>query len=193
MERSEREAALRRRLLSGDESAWAELYADHFDSLWVSVARRIGPDRGRIEDAVQEAWLVAVRRIGTFAPSRGSFRAWLHGIAANVVRNHVRLRSRGERTTRSTLDDAGVLADAPHDAGGAESRELMEASWASLPERYRAVLREKYIDELSVEEIARRRDQTPKAVESLLGRARIAFRETYRLLDPDTNEGGAIG
>jgi RNA polymerase sigma-70 factor (ECF subfamily) len=49
-----------------------------------------------------------------------------------------------------------------------------------LPEHYEAVLRAKYLDEWSVERIAADRGVSPKVVESLLTRARDAFRTAYQ-------------
>lgn len=184
MERRQREADLRRRVLAGDDSAWEELFVDCFDAVWVAVARRVGRDRHRIEDVVGETWLVAVRRIASFDPEAGSFLAWLHGIAELAHKNAQRSWARREGRSRRPLDAAAGLpaARAQSRESAGETRELVEASFASIPERYRAVLREKYVEELPVEEIARRREASPKAVESLLSRARGAFREAYRLL-----------
>jgi RNA polymerase sigma-70 factor (ECF subfamily) len=52
-------------------------------------------------------------------------------------------------------------------------------AFAELPPHYEAVLRAKYLDGLSVHAIAEQRGDSPKAVESLLTRARQAFREAY--------------
>jgi RNA polymerase sigma-70 factor (ECF subfamily) len=60
-----------------------------------------------------------------------------------------------------------------------ERAERVAAALAELPERYEAVLRMKYLDRSSVGEIAAQTGETEKAVESLLGRARAAFREAY--------------
>jgi RNA polymerase sigma factor (sigma-70 family) len=49
----------------------------------------------------------------------------------------------------------------------------------SLSEGYRQVLRLKYIEGLSVAQIATRLDLSLKAVESRLSRARLAFREVW--------------
>jgi RNA polymerase sigma-70 factor (ECF subfamily) len=60
-----------------------------------------------------------------------------------------------------------------------ERAERVAAALAGLPERYEGVLRMKYLDRLSVAEIAATSGETEKAVESLLTRARAAFREAY--------------
>ncbi len=51
---------------------------------------------------------------------------------------------------------------------------------ASLPEHYEAVLRAKYLDGQSMADIAAARGESVKAVESLLTRARAAFRAAYQ-------------
>jgi len=55
----------------------------------------------------------------------------------------------------------------------------------ALPARYRAVLKAKYEEHLAVAEIAAEWGETPKGVESLLSRARAAFREAYRRLEKE--------
>ena len=64
-----------------------------------------------------------------------------------------------------------------------ERSEQIALAMAALPDRYRAVLRAKYEQDLTVVEIAERTLQTPKAVESLLTRARDAFRRAYRSME----------
>jgi RNA polymerase sigma-70 factor (ECF subfamily) len=64
----------------------------------------------------------------------------------------------------------------------AESREQAEciaAALGVLPEHYEAVLRAKYLEGRSLADIAAQRRESPKAVESLLTRARQAFRQAY--------------
>ena len=59
----------------------------------------------------------------------------------------------------------------------------MAAALAALPDHYETVLRAKYLDRQSVDAIAAARGDSPKAVESLLSRARQAFREAYEATD----------
>jgi len=56
------------------------------------------------------------------------------------------------------------------------------AALDALSERQEAALRAKYFDGLTVDEIASSWDETPKAIESLLSRARAAFRERFERL-----------
>jgi len=64
----------------------------------------------------------------------------------------------------------------------AQVRESILAALDYLPAPYGDILEWKYLRDLSMGEIARRLGRSPKAVESLLTRAREAFRETFSLL-----------
>ena len=72
----------------------------------------------------------------------------------------------------------------PSDAAARERAERVAVALAELPPRYEAVLRAKYLDGRSVQQIAEAGGETPKAVESLLGRAREAFRDMYLHQEP---------
>jgi len=171
----EKERVLRTAVLAGDEAAWRLLYDEHFDSLHAFLHCRTGRLAQRTEEAAEECWLVAVRRIRTFDPDRGSFEGWLRGIAENVLRN---LRRRWAKDRALTVDAVAAAATA-RTAADAELAEEVALALTEIPARYGAVLRAKYQDGLSTAEIAERGGETPKAVESLLARAREAFRAAY--------------
>src|SRR5262245_41048361 len=74
------ESLLRAAVLAGDGGAWRSLYERHFDALYAYVRLRAGGDGELSDEAVQECWLTAVRRLRDFDPGRGTFAAWLRGI-----------------------------------------------------------------------------------------------------------------
>jgi len=171
-----RERGLRDAVLSGDERAWRTWYDEAYPGLYRYVLWRCGGLRDGADEVVQETWLTAVRRVRTFDPGAGSFAAWLRGIAANLLRNHFRRQQR--RRTRALAED---VADR-RSAEAIEQRRQAEnvaRALAALPPRYEDVLRAKYLDGHSVADVADARGETVKAVESLLSRARVAFREAF--------------
>jgi RNA polymerase sigma-70 factor (ECF subfamily) len=173
-----RERGLRDAVLRGDESAWRTWYEETYSGLYRYVLWRCGGLRDRADEVVQDAWLTAVRRVRAFDPASAPFAAWLRGIAANLLRNAFR---RQRRRHTEALGDEVMGPDST-----LERRQRAEAvarALESLPERYEDVLRAKYLDGLSVAEIAAARGETPKAVESLLSRARQAFRDAWH--EPD--------
>jgi RNA polymerase sigma-70 factor (ECF subfamily) len=176
-ERAWRERGLRDAVLAGDEKAWRALYAAAFDGLRAYAHWRCAGLCDLADEVVQETWLVAVRRIRAFAPESGSFAGWLRGIAANLLRNH--LRRQVHRNGRLRKSAKGIVEPADAPLQRREEAERVARALAELPEHYEAVLRAKYLDGQSVADIAAERGESPKAVESQLTRARQAFREVY--------------
>lgn len=171
-----RERGLRDAVLSGDAAAWGRWLAEHFPAVAAYVRWRCGGAADLAEDVLQETWLTAARRLAAFDPDRARFPAWVCGVAANVVRNHLRARSRLRRRSRPlTAAPEPASADPPID----DRAERAAAALAAIPDRCERVLRAKYLDQRSVAEIAAAWGETEKAVESLLTRARQAFREAY--------------
>jgi RNA polymerase sigma-70 factor (ECF subfamily) len=182
--RAPRERGLRQAVLAGDERAWRQWYDESFAAVDAYVAWRCGGLRDLADEVVQETWLVAVRRIRDFDPDAGSFAGWLCGIAANVVRARLRQRAHARQRVRSLggaddLSGTVTLSDVERE----EEAERVACALDELPERYERALRAKYLEARSVAEIAAEWQETTKAVESLLTRARQAFREAYNRLD----------
>ena len=180
--RVNREEMLRRAVLAGDENAWRVWCLEVFDELDRFIIWRCGGRRNEADEIVQETWLTAVRQIRSFQPQQGSFLAWLRGIAANVRRNHLRSArrlSQRESTTDKEFVDAAQTEPA---ADQHERTQQIAAALDGLLERQETVLRAKYFDGLSVADIAAAWNESPKAIESLLSRARDAFRERFEKL-----------
>lgn len=90
-----------------------ELYAAQFDFAW-RLARRLGVGPPATDDVLQDAFLVAYRRLDRLDPE-ASARAWIASIVVNVIRDHRRsFRRRGESVElpEALASDRGD----PHDA-----------------------------------------------------------------------------
>ncbi len=174
--RQQREEALRRAVLAGDEMAWRTWYDETFDSVRRFVAWRLRGRPDGCDEVLQETWLVTVKRIREFDPQRANFVDWVRGIALNVLKNHAR--------KCQTKPATPLMEDVPYreDSGAldvvARSERIVEIM-RFLPGRYAAVLREKYLEQRSVADIAASWNETTKTIESLLTRARQSFREAF--------------
>ena len=166
-----RERVLRDAVAAGDAAAWRAWYEAEYPALEGYVRWRCGGRADLADDVLQDTWLTAVKRIRRFDPAAGPFHRWLCGIAANVIRNHLRSWRRRVGRQESMPGEVGT-------ADRERARRVAEAL-AALPERFERALRMKYLDRLSVAEIAAACGDSEKAVESLLSRARAAFREAY--------------
>jgi RNA polymerase sigma-70 factor (ECF subfamily) len=95
---------------------FAEIYRRHFPGIYRYVAGRLGPDTA--DDLAAETFLTAFRRRAAFDPDRGLVRAWLFGIATNLVAQHGRAETRRYRAlarsagpAAASHDDEGRIAD----------------------------------------------------------------------------------
>jgi RNA polymerase sigma-70 factor (ECF subfamily) len=171
-----RERGLRDAVLAGDDRAWRAWFEQEYAPLESYVLWRCGSLSGLADDVVQETWITAVRKIRRFDPEAGSFHRWLCGIAANVIRNQ--LRSRRRRTARLELLN-GTADREDLTVQQRDQAEQVARALAQLQPRHEEALRMKYLERMSVAEIATAWGETEKAVESVLSRARDAFREAY--------------
>jgi RNA polymerase sigma-70 factor (ECF subfamily) len=176
-EREQRERLLRRAVLAGNEHAWRTWYDAEFAGLHAYALWRCGGMRDLADEIVQDAWLTAIRRIRAFDPAQGSFAGWLRGIVAHLLRN--RLRQQATRNGKPLRVPELPAPPADAELQAREQAERVARTLAGLPERYEAVLRAKYLEGRSVHEIAATSGETDKAIESLLTRARQAFRDAF--------------
>jgi RNA polymerase sigma-70 factor, ECF subfamily len=173
------EEMLRREVLAGSEQAWRVLYDETFDDLYRFVLWRTGNRRDWADEIVQETWLTAVRNIRRFAPKDGIFLGWMCGIAHNVMRNFMRRQKRLTQMHATSENNLATEGAAGSQQPAYENEEQIATVLMGLLERHEMVLRAKYFEGLSVAEIAANWNATPKTVESLLSRARRAFKNAY--------------
>jgi RNA polymerase sigma-70 factor (ECF subfamily) len=137
------------------------------------------------EDVTSETFLAAVDAVqkGT-VPSLTV--AWLIGVARHKLVDHWRRTAREDRRLQRVASEPDPEDEDPWDAQ--LDAALAHATLATLAPQHRSALTLRYLDGLSVPEVARHLDRTVHATEALLVRARTAFRHAYD--DPDQTEGG---
>lgn len=177
-----------RRLVGGDERAFDAFVDEYFPRLFRFAYSRVGGDRQAAEDVVQTTFMNVIRKIGTYRGEAALF-TWLCTFCRYEIAAF--WRRRGKRMAEVTLIEDSSDARAAMETLGSlsegniahfEREELARLVWAvldHLPVRYGNALQWKYIHGLSVREIAAQSETSPKAVESLLTRARQAFRDGF--------------
>ncbi len=138
-------------------------------------------DREGTEDVVSETFLAAIRTIRRFDPQCGTVSGWLRGIARNKLRDHFRRAGRAVNREPAEPSAAADTDSAGPDSSliTAETTDAVIRTLDALNDEERLALEWKYIESLSVREIAERLGRTEKAVEAILYRARISFRTIY--------------
>lgn len=163
---------------TGDESAFAELYSRYCRRLHRFCLRRLH-DSDDADEAVQEAFTRAWRALGSFGGER-RFYPWLTVIAANVCTDMLRRRSRVV-----PMDDLPLR---PIDLEPTEIDEqllrqvdvdMASAALGHLSDRHRRVLHLREESGWSAQRIAEHEGMAVPAVDTLLWRARQAFRREF--------------
>ena len=138
------------RVADGDRDAFGDLYQRYARAVLGLAIRRLG-DRGRAEDAVQEAFASVWRAARSYKRDRGPVAPWLYAVARNAIADRGRARN----------EPPAEPFDAPSDEPG--PADLAEQSWVAyrvhramegLPETERAVLELAYWSGLSQSEIS---------------------------------------
>lgn len=75
-----------------DAAVVAAWFDQHAAALATYAARRVGPTLAR--DVVADTFRIACVKFDQFDPGQGSERAWLFGIATNLIRRHWRTEER---------------------------------------------------------------------------------------------------
>lgn len=187
---SDDETRLARAIVAGDPRSLEEFHQRYSESVYRFVFYRLDGHVADVEEVVQDTFLAALQGLHRFRGNSTLF-TWLCGIAKNHISRMRRRRGRERLADVLESSDAEIrgmvgrleLADLPEAAlEREETEDLVGATMASLPISYQGVLVAKYVHALPVNEIARQTGNTPKAIESTLTRARIAFRRAFELL-----------
>jgi RNA polymerase sigma-70 factor, ECF subfamily len=173
---------------AGEQRAFDEFYRSNVPRLVAFTTRRSGLDPATVEDIVQNTLIKAMRNLGSYRGEASLF-TWLTQICRHELADAIRKAAR--RPAHVSLEEPDQVLRLAHQLRLSPNREpsaQVEAEIHSatvfrtlnqLPERYALALEAKYGDGLSVEEIAKMLGVTTVAAQSLLARAREAFREQW--------------
>ena len=196
-----RDQKLVKKLLSGDEKSYSVFFNDYFPRLFLFARARLWNNDDLAEDAVQHAMSKAVQKLDTYRGEAALF-TWLCTFCRHEISNIIAREQKHTQHTMPLDDDKFVeeslasmaleLAKDPLDSVEKERLVgLVHLAKTHLPKLYSDLLEWKYLYGYSTKEIAERIDRTPKATESLLGRARAGFKEAFAIISDANNEASA--
>ena len=174
-------------MLAGDERAFTLFFETYFPRVYRFALPRLNRNADTTKDVVQTTLIKAMRALGDWRGEATLF-TWLCQICRRQIADHVRSQRRyssrvvlidDSDEVRAALEsiEAPSSDDPLHGADRAELGRLVHAVLDRLPGRYGEALEWKYVEGRSVEEISERLGIGQTAAQSLLARARIAFRE----------------
>lgn len=181
------ERQLIRNMLAGDERAFDAFFDAHFARLYRFALPRLHGDVEAAREVVQATLARAMHKLPGYRGEASLF-TWLCQICRHEIVDHIRANRR--RTDRVVLMDdhpelrmaiESIAAPEEYDLvksyGRAELGRVVQSVLDRLPSRYGDALEWKYMEGQSVEEIGERLGIPHTAAQSLLARARVAFRD----------------
>jgi len=179
----------------GDLDAFNHLVLVYQNMVYNQAYRMVG-DTDVAEDASQDAFIIAFRKLGTYRG--GSFKAWLLRIVTNLCYDELRRRKRRPTTPLEPTDHDDDEIESPRwlsdpsetpeqTAERVELAQALQYCLDSLPPDFRAIVTLVDIQGLDYSEAAQAMGRPLGTVKSRLARARTRLRDClqgYRELLP---------
>ncbi len=162
----------------GDRDAFAELVFLIRHDLRLFLSSFAG-SIDMIDDVLQNALVTCYENIAKYE-LRGTFLAWVKGIARNLMLKELHARSRVVNSEEAFLEHVVMKAalDAAQGAGREEeTMERLRECLEKLPDPAKEMIRDRYYNRLPVQEIARRHGKTATWAAVTLFRIRETLRE----------------
>ncbi len=180
------EKELIRQMLAGDERAFSTFFENYFPRVYRFALPRLRGDADAAKEVVQATLIKAIRNLATYRSEAALF-TWICQICRRQILDHLRSERKHEEhlvlvdespEMRAVFDSiaAPAQSDPSRSYGQAETRQLIQSVLDRLPARYGDVLEWKYIEGRTVEEIGELLGVGHTAAQSMLARARTAFR-----------------
>ncbi len=178
-------------MAAGHPGAFATLFKEYFPRLFRFTLTRVDNNEELAEEIVQRTMCIVVRKMSSFRGEALLF-TWLCQICRNETSAVFRQRNLELREDIPIEDHPAVqaaLESVAVDDGRPESAQrrdeianFVRVTLEHLPMNYATALEMKYVLGCSVKEIAERLQVGEKAAESVLSRARAAFKERFRAI-----------
>ena len=166
------------RIQTGDREALATLYERYLPAVWRYVHSRLGGHEAASRDVVSETFLAMVQSIGRLDAASTNVAKWLTGVARHKLADHWRRSAPPVAVRDVESPEHGSNPAVAMDALG--MRQAVGQAMDRMDDLQRIALEWKYIDGLTVRQIAEQLGRTEKAIEAILYRARAAFRTQYK-------------
>ena len=158
-----------------DRARFAAVYERYFELVYAYVARRVR-DRAATEDLTSEVFRKALANIDRFKWTGAPFGAWLLRIAANLIAD----RAKRETKRGVPVDESSAIP--PRDVSSAPKSQQVQLedaerrAWVirmvdELPDDQRRVVRMRFAEEKSINEIASELGRSEGAIKQLQFRA----------------------
>jgi RNA polymerase sigma-70 factor, ECF subfamily len=158
-----------------DPGKFDALYELHFERVYAFVVGRVH-DRTMAEDLTADVFHKALAGLPKYEWRGAPFAAWLFRIAANAIIDQHKREQRGFADSEISSANEPPADAMEMDLQVVEYRTRLFQLVGRLPEAQRLVIRQRFIEQRSIREIAQQLGKTPGAVKQLQFRALQSLR-----------------
>jgi len=152
-----------------DPAKFDALYELHFERVYYFLARRVH-DRATAEDLTSEVFHKALANLATYQWRGAPFAAWLFRIASNALADQYKRASREQSSDNAQNPDEHPDFSSP-DLESIDYHARLFRLVDHLPASQRQVIRERFVEQRTIKEIAGRLKKTEGAIKQLQFRA----------------------
>ena len=173
-------------IIKGDEKVFNHFFADYYPRLFRFIMSRVKQDKDLADDFAQQTMCTAIDKIHGYRGEAALF-TWMCQISRSLIHAHYVKENRRNRIVlpladtselREILDNIAMSENQQPEniSANQELGELISEIMDNLPNNYGDILEWKYVEQLSVDEIAKKLNTTMVSVQSSLARARHSFK-----------------
>jgi len=178
------EAAVRDRVVAGDDEALREVY-DQYASFVFGLAVRVIGDPRAAEDVSQDVFVSFWERPAAFDPARGSLRTWLGTLTHRRAVDHVRREEARRRRAEREASRAVTAPDVEEMATALLTAERVRAALDVLPDEQRRAVHLAYFGGKTYRQVAEALGIPEGTAKS---RLRLALRRIADVLEAEGGE-----
>lgn len=168
---------------NNSQRAQMQLYKQYNNGMFI-IANRYMKDTAAAEDAMQEGFIKAFKKIDQFS-GKVTFGAWLKRIVINTCLDAIKAK---KMQTIQLNEEVGYIAEEENDWDIADSSTIDEVknAIAALPEKYKTVIQMYLLEGYDHQEIGEIMNMSENTSRTILHRGRIQLKETLKHLRYET-------
>lgn len=167
------------RASQADPKALAALYDQYVNKIYAYIYHRVGQAE-LAEDLTGQVFMRMLEAVRSGRPWKTSFSGWLYRIAHNLVIDHYRRRSRATFVDIEDADPISTDLEPFHAIQERLDRERVQVALNRLTDEQAEVITLRFLEGLSIAEVASIMDKTEGAIKALQYRAVLALRRVMQ-------------
>lgn len=186
MKKVQTDLELAQQLIKGNEKVFNQFFADYYPKLFRFIMSRVNHDRDIADDFAQQTMCKAIDKMQSYRGEAALF-TWVCQISRSLIYADSLKQQRRCKTViplaessdaRDILDTIAMNENQQPEniSVNTELSDLISEVLDSLPNKYGDILEWKYVEQLSVDEIAGKLNTSMTSVQSSLARARKSFK-----------------